>query len=173
MSGTILVVMEQRGGAWNRMSWETLAAAQQLARDLNQQASAAVVGAGIEGLADDLSSKQLEKAYAVEHPLLENYTPDAYAAAIRQLVDRAKPDLVLFPHSYQVRDFLPKLATALGRVFPADFAIDGIVRINQLGADIWDVPRDWIGLWSLALIYLALAIVSAFALKRRQAHAQA
>ena len=122
---SILAVLEQRKSpegapAWNRMSWETLAAVQQLGRDLNQPASAAVVGAGIESLAGDLSSKQLEKAYAVEHPLLENYTPDAYTAAIRQLVDRAKPELVLFPHSYQVRDFLPKLATALGRVAISD-----------------------------------------------------
>ena len=122
---SILAVLEQRKSpegapTWNRMSWETLAAAQQLASDLNRPASAAVLGAGIEGLARDLSSKQLEKAYAVEHPLLESYTPDAYAAAIRQLVDRAKPELVLFPHSYQVRDFLPKLATALGRVAISD-----------------------------------------------------
>ena len=70
------------------------------------------------------------------------------------------------------REAVPPLATALGRVFPADFAIDGIVRINQLGANIWDVSRDWIGLWSLVPIYLVLAVVSAFAVKRRQAHAQ-
>jgi len=31
MSGNVLVIMEQRGGVWNRMSWETLAAGQQLA----------------------------------------------------------------------------------------------------------------------------------------------
>jgi ABC-2 type transport system permease protein len=71
------------------------------------------------------------------------------------------------------REALPPVAKALGRVFPADFAIDGIVRINQLGADIWDVLHDWSGLWWLVLIYFALAVVSAFAVKRRQAHAQA
>jgi ABC-2 type transport system permease protein len=71
------------------------------------------------------------------------------------------------------REALPPAARALGRVFPADFAIDGIVRINQLGANIWDVLHDWSGLWWLVLIYFALAVVSAFAVKRRQAHAQA
>src|SRR3974390_2390176 len=117
---SILAVLEQRNAAWNRMSWETLAAAQQLARELNQPASAAVVGNGIHGLAAELAGQQIEKAFAVEHPLLERYTPDGYAAAVRQLVERANPTLVLLPHSYQVRDFLPKLATALGRVAISD-----------------------------------------------------
>jgi ABC-2 type transport system permease protein len=50
------------------------------------------------------------------------------------------------------REAVPPLATALGRIFPADFAIDGIVRINQLGANIWEVSRDWIGRWLLVPI---------------------
>lgn len=119
MSG-VLVVMEQRGGEWNRMSFETLAAAQQIAKELNTTASAAVVGQGIGALADELKSKQLDKVYAVEHDLLKDYTPDAYTAALRQLIEKAQPDIVLFPHTYQVRDFLPKLATALDRVAVSD-----------------------------------------------------
>jgi electron transfer flavoprotein alpha subunit len=121
---SILVVMEQRaiGGpaAWNRMSWETLAAGQQLARELQQPVSAAVLGQGIEGLAAELAQKQLERVYSVEHDLLSNYTPDTYTAAVRQLVEKIQPYLVIFPHTYQVRDFLPKLATALDRVAVSD-----------------------------------------------------
>jgi electron transfer flavoprotein alpha subunit len=121
---SILVVMEQRaiGGpaAWNRMSWETLAAGQQLARELQQPVSAAVLGQGIEGLAAELAQEQLERVYSVEHDLLSNYTPDTYTAAVRQLVEKIQPYLVIFPHTYQVRDFLPKLATALGRVAVSD-----------------------------------------------------
>ena len=116
----VLVVMEQRGGEWNRMSFETLAAAQQLAGELGATASAAVLGQGISGLAGELASKKVEKVYAVEHELLKDYTPDAYTAALRQLIARAKPAVVLFPHTYQVRDFLPKLATALDRVAVSD-----------------------------------------------------
>jgi electron transfer flavoprotein alpha subunit len=56
----------------------------------------------------------------VEHALLETYTPDAYTAGLKQLLDQVKPSLVVFPHSYQVRDYLPKLATALGRVAVSD-----------------------------------------------------
>jgi ABC-2 type transport system permease protein len=61
---------------------------------------------------------------------------------------------------------------ALGRIFPADSAIDGLVRINQLGASIWEVAHDWLGLWCLALAYFTLAVISAFAVKRGQVNAR-
>jgi electron transfer flavoprotein alpha subunit len=50
-----------------------------------------------------------------EHDLLASYTPDGYTAALKQVIAQAKPDLVLLPHSYQVRDFAPKLAASLGK----------------------------------------------------------
>jgi ABC-2 type transport system permease protein len=70
------------------------------------------------------------------------------------------------------REAIPDAAIALGHIFPADFAIDGLVRINQLGAGIWEVAHDWLGLWCLALAYFALAVISALAVKRGQRHAQ-
>ena len=70
------------------------------------------------------------------------------------------------------REAIPDVALAFGRLFPADSAIDGLVRINQLGAGIWEVAHDWLWLWSLALGYFALAVISAFAVKRGQQHAQ-
>ncbi len=117
---SILAVLEQRGGSWNKMSFETLAAAQQIAKERNTGAAAAVVSQEPGALATELAGKQLEKVYAVQHDLLKDYTPDAYSAALRQLVGRVNPDLVLFPHTYQVRDFLPKLATSLQRVAVSD-----------------------------------------------------
>jgi ABC-2 type transport system permease protein len=69
------------------------------------------------------------------------------------------------------REAIPDVALALGRMFPADAAIDGIVRVNQLGASIWEVAHDWLWLWCLALGYLALAVISAFAVKRGAEHA--
>jgi ABC-2 type transport system permease protein len=69
------------------------------------------------------------------------------------------------------REAIPETAIALGRIFPADSAIDGLVRINQLGAGIWEVAHDWFGLWCLALGYFALAVISALAVKRGQGHA--
>jgi ABC-2 type transport system permease protein len=67
------------------------------------------------------------------------------------------------------REAIPSFLTAY-YVFPADFAIDGIVRIDQLGASLWEVARDWRGLWILAVVYFTLAVISAFFVKRRQAH---
>ncbi|MEN3349356.1 MAG: type transport system permease protein [Bradyrhizobium sp.] len=69
------------------------------------------------------------------------------------------------------REAIPEAATALGRLFPADSAIDGLVRINQLGASIWEVAHDWLGLWCLALAYFVLAVISAFAVTRGRVHA--
>jgi ABC-2 type transport system permease protein len=70
------------------------------------------------------------------------------------------------------REAIPDVALAFGRIFPADSAIDGLVRVNQLGAGIWEVAHDWLGLWCLALVYFALAVISAFVVKRGQRHAQ-
>jgi ABC-2 type transport system permease protein len=70
------------------------------------------------------------------------------------------------------REAIPDAAIALGRMFPADSAIDGLVRISQLGASIWEVGHDWLGLWCLALAYFALAVISALAVKRGQGHAE-
>ena len=117
---SVLAVLEQRAGVWHRMSWETLAAAQQFGAELGQPVSAAVVGGDVSALAGELAGKQLERAYAVEHELLKDYTPDGYTAALRQLIAAAKPRLILFPHTYQVRDFAPKLATSLERVMVSD-----------------------------------------------------
>jgi ABC-2 type transport system permease protein len=70
------------------------------------------------------------------------------------------------------REAIPDAALAFGRLFPADSAIDGLVRANQLGASIGEVAHDWLWLWCLALAYFALAVISAFAVKRGQQHAQ-
>lgn len=134
---SILAVLEQRGGAWNRMSFETLAAAQQIAKELNTSAGAAVLGQGIDALTTDLTNKELEKVHLVEHDLLKDYTPDAYTVALQQLLDRVKPELVLFPHTYQVRDYMPKLAASQDRVAVSDvvshrIADGGLVLVRQL-----------------------------------------
>ena len=69
------------------------------------------------------------------------------------------------------REAIPEPVQPVGFIFPSDFAIDGIVRIDQLGASLWEVVRDWRGLGLLAVIYFALAVMSAFFVRRRQAHA--
>ena len=133
MSG-VLVVMEQRGGAWNRMSFEALAAGQQLAAKLGVECSAVVIGSGIDSLASEVASKKLAKAYTVQHNLLGHYTADGYVSALEQLIKQTNSAYVLFPHTYQVRDFAPALATRFKQVLISDvIAIhDGPVFVRQL-----------------------------------------
>ena len=111
----ILVVAEQRQGKWNNASFETLAAAQQIAATWSGSVAALVIGKGVDALAAELAGKNVAEVLQVEHDLLESYTPDGYCIALKQAIGSAKPQLVLFPHTYQVRDFAPKLAAMLGK----------------------------------------------------------
>jgi electron transfer flavoprotein alpha subunit len=111
----ILVVTEQRQGKWNNASFETLVAAQQIAKDTSSTVSALVIGKGVSAFAVDLATKNVTEVLTVEHDLLEAYTPDGYCIALKQVIESAKPDLVLFPHTYQVRDFAPKLSAMLSK----------------------------------------------------------
>ncbi len=117
---SILVVMENRGSAWNRMSWETLAAGQQIGAALGLPVAAAVVGKGVGALAQELAAKKLSKVYSVEHDLLADYTADGFTSAVEQLVKASGATYVFFPHTYQVRDFAPKLATRFGQMLVSD-----------------------------------------------------
>ena len=120
MADTILVVVEQREGKLNRVSWETLTAGQAIAAQTGWPLEAAVVGGNIGNIAGEVAGKKVGKIYAVESSKLDPYTPDAFAHALKQFLSTRQPRLVLMPHTYQVRDFAPKLATALGRVLISD-----------------------------------------------------
>ncbi len=109
----ILLITEQHNAQWNRVGFETLAAAQEIAKQTSGSVSGLVIGKGVAGLADELAGYQLNEVLLVEHALLEKYTPDGFSIALRQVIESAKPDLVLLPHTYQVRDFAPKLAASM------------------------------------------------------------
>ncbi len=120
MADTILVVVEQRQGKLNPVSYETLVGAQALAAETGWTLEAAVVGTGISAIAQDVATKKVSKVYAIESDKLTPYTPDAFASALKGFIQQNKPRLVLMPHTYQVRDFAPKLATALGTTLISD-----------------------------------------------------
>jgi electron transfer flavoprotein alpha subunit len=120
MAETILVVAEQREGKLNRVSFETLRAAQSIAADTGWPVEAALLGAGLSAVAAEIGGTKVSKVYAIDSPKLQHYTADSYVAALKQFISDKKPRLVLMPHTYQVRDFAPKLATALGRTLISD-----------------------------------------------------
>jgi electron transfer flavoprotein alpha subunit len=111
----ILLITEQRDSQWNKTSFETLAAAQQMAAETKSRLTGLVIGKGVAALAGELAATKLDEVLLVEHDLLASYTPDGYTFALQQAIAQAKPDLLLLPHTYQVRDFAPKLAASLGK----------------------------------------------------------
>src|SRR5947208_4494870 len=120
MSETILVVVEQREGKLNRVSWETLVAGQSLAAEMGWTLEAAAAGNGVGVIAGEVAAKKVAKVYDVESPGLNPYTPEGFSAGLKQFISSKQPRLVLMPHTYQVRDFVPKLATAMGRTVISD-----------------------------------------------------
>ncbi len=120
MPDSILVVVEQREGKLNRVSWETLTAGQALAADAGLTLEAAVVGNNVAGIAGEVAAKKVTKVYAIESAKFDPYTPDAFAAGLKTFIESNQPKIVLMPHTYQVRDFVPKLATAMGRTAISD-----------------------------------------------------
>jgi electron transfer flavoprotein alpha subunit len=136
MSG-VLVVLEHRGGAYNRMSWEALVAGQQIAAAAGQLLSAVILGNDLESLSGELANKKLDKAYRVEHALLKDYTADGYVLALEPFIKKLDPSFVVFPHTYQVRDFAPRLAARFGQVLLPDMVGlrkdgDSFVFVRQL-----------------------------------------
>ena len=116
----ILVISEQRDGTLNRATWEVVTAAQQMARDSGDSVTVAVAGADISPLVDELSKAAVAEILAVESDALRDYTADGLVDALAQLINTESPTLVLFPHTYQTRDYAPKLATRLKRGLVTD-----------------------------------------------------
>ena len=120
MGNVILAVVEQQQGKLHRMSWEALAAAQQIGSHVSSPVEAVVMGQGVRAVAEEIAAAELSSVWLVEDPLLQEYTPDAYCLALQQVIAARQPSLVLMPHTYQVRDFAPKLAAAVGRSLLSD-----------------------------------------------------
>ena len=114
----ILVIAEQRASKLNRATWETIAAAQQLAG--GQPIAILVPGAGVAAVAGELAAAEVQEVVTIDQPALEPYTPDGYTAALQQAIAELAPGLVLLPHTYQTRDFAPKLAARLDRALVTD-----------------------------------------------------
>ncbi len=120
MADTILVVVEQRQGKLNPVSFETLTGAQAIAGETGWTLEAAVVGNNVGAIANEVAAKKVAKVYAIEGAKLEPYTPDGFVSALKTFLGNHPAKLVLMPHTYQVRDFAPKLAAATGSTLISD-----------------------------------------------------
>jgi electron transfer flavoprotein alpha subunit len=121
---SVLVVLEQSGGNFHRMGWEAVVAA----KELELPVFVATIGP-----AGAAASKAVDKVYSIEHADLASYSADGYTVALEQLIRSVNPEFVVFPHTYQVRDYAPKLATRFGRVLVSDVVkLSRTVAVRQL-----------------------------------------
>ena len=111
-----LVIAEQRDGTLNRASWEAIAAAQALGGPIK----VVIVGKGVAPVASQLAAADAGEVIALEHDALASYTPDAYVAALADLIRAESPTHVMFAHTYQTRDYAPRLAARLDRALATD-----------------------------------------------------
>jgi len=133
----ILVIAEQRDGKLNPATWETVAAVQQLAA--GQPVAIAVAGAAgreLQKVAAELAAAAVQEVIAIESPALERYTPDGYVAGLQAAISELAPSVVALPHTYQTRDFAPKLAARMDRAIVTD--VTGIKKAG--GADAFARP---------------------------------
>jgi len=140
MSNGILVFIEHRGGVANRSSLEAIAAAQTLGAEMQQSVTAVVVGADVNSLAQEIALYNLEKVICATNGKLVDYTPDAYADAMQHVVQQLDPSFVFMTHTYQVRDFGPKLAARFGKSLISD-----CIRAKLEGVKIVFTRRIFLG----------------------------
>ena len=116
----ILIVLEESNGQIHRMGLESIAAGQRLSDEMGLTAGALVLGGNADGLADQASKYQLGEVLKINDALLESYSADGYSEAVKQIIDQENPTYVLFGHTYQVRDYVPRLSAKLNKPFLVD-----------------------------------------------------
>ncbi len=126
----IVVIAEQREGKLNRATWETIAAAQQLGGTSGAPIAILVPGASVQVVANELAAAAVKEVVTVESPALEPYTPDGFTAALQDAITQLAATHVLLPHTYQTRDFAPKLAARMDRALLTD-----VTAIRSAGAE--------------------------------------
>lgn len=116
----ILVFIEHKNCTLNRTSLEAITAAQSIGKDLGLKVSAVIPCDKDCGLAQEIAGYNLEKVIVAKNEKLGTYTPDGYADAWEQVIKSTNPQYVVMAHTYQVRDFAPKIAARFGREVVGD-----------------------------------------------------
>jgi electron transfer flavoprotein alpha subunit len=94
----------------------------------------------VQTLAEEIAAYDLSKVIYVDNAQLADYTPDAYAAAMEQVVRASAPQYVIMSHTYLVRDFAPKLAARFGKGLISD-----CIRMKADGGKVTFTRRIFLG----------------------------
>jgi electron transfer flavoprotein alpha subunit len=142
----ILVFIEHKDCVLNKISLEAIAAAQSIGKDLGLKVSAVIPCDKDCALAQEIAQYNLEKVITAKNEQLSIYTPDGYADAWEAVIKRENPQYIVMAHTYQVRDFAPKVAARFGREVVGDcirYANDGgnliftrRIFLGKLDADV-------------------------------------
>ena len=122
----ILVVLEDNRGSLHRMSKEAIAGAQKMGGSI----SALAIGSNADALAGELSGVDLAEVITVSHDLVSSYNADGYSEVVKQVIESESPQTIVIGHSYQTRDFMPRVSAKLDIPFIPDIISmdDGIVK---------------------------------------------
>ena len=122
----ILVVLEDNRGSLHRMSKEAIAGAQKMGGSI----SALAIGSNADALAEELSGVDLVEVITVSHDLVSSYNADGYSDVVSQVIKSESPKTIVAGHSYQTRDFMPRVSAKLDIPFIPDIISmdDGIVK---------------------------------------------
>ncbi len=163
-NGGVWVFCEQRQGVMMPTSFELISEGRKLADELGTKLYGILLGHNIEGLAKEVGGYGADGVYVCDHPLLENYTTDAYTKVICEVVADKKPEIMLIGATNIGRDLGPRCAARLHTGLCADCThldvdmdiyrdflresstmsddrIDGIKAVSVLG-EKHDVSRD-------------------------------
>lgn len=136
----ILVFIEHKNCVLNKTSLEAIAAAQAIGADLGLKATAVIACDKQCPIADVIAGYDLEKVIVAKNEKLGIYTPDGYADAWEQVIKLENPQYVVMSHTYQVRDFAPKVAARFGREVVGD-----CIRYRADGGNLVLTRRIFLG----------------------------
>ena len=137
---SILVFIEHKDGNLNKASLEAIGAAQAIGKDLGLKVSAVIPSSKDTALAQEIAQFDLEKVIVAQNEKLDPYTPDAYTDAWEQVIKKENPQYIVMAHTYQVRDFCPKLAARFGKEMVGD-----CIRYKNEGGKLIFARRIFLG----------------------------
>ena len=115
----ILVIIEHKDGKMHRMSREAIVGAQKI----GGQITALVIGKDHEEVVNELLNYEIEKTIVVDHDLVPAYNADGYKEIVKQVFDSIDPRFIIAGHTYQSRDFMPRISAALDIPMLADLIV--------------------------------------------------
>ena len=117
---SVLVFIEHKDCVLNKTSLEAIAAAQSIGKDLGLEVTAVIPCDRECALLQEIAGYKIAKVILAKNENLATYTPDAYADAWEQVINATNPRYIVMAHTYQVRDFAPKVAARFGREIVGD-----------------------------------------------------